>query len=193
MYTGIVQNDKSFLFNPKREFFKKIHKLFSTHIFHCGKLDAFTIPINHGKTIHPLRSLREYTYLLIRKLPPKREIALRTYMRLITIIQIDFPLIPKAFQFSKFRKLIRIKLSFRFAFRSFSYPFISSAKLLKKRRKVSRLALLPLEASHSALAACKFCRSFFIAERTAALSEWLIIGLRPRLGLVYRPKRPSCS
>ena len=166
MYTGIVQNDKSFLFNTEREFFLKNHNLFSTHIFHCGKLEAFTIPINHGETIHPLRSLREYTYLLIRKLPSIRDIAFRTYMRLITIIQIYFPLIPKAFQFSKFLKLIGIKPSLRFAFRSFSYPFISSAKLLKKWRKVSRLVLLLLEASHSALAACKFCRSFFIAERT---------------------------
>jgi len=64
-------------------------------------------------------------------------------------------------------------------------------EFLKKRGIVSLLPLLPIETSYSVLVVCKFCRSFFIAERIASSLEFLIIGLQLRLGLVYRPKRPS--
>lgn len=191
MYGSIVKYKESLFAYIEREVFQKFHDSGRIYFLLCGKLQTFTIPAYHGKTVQACSPLREDTDFFTRKLPAVRNIPFGTNMGFITIEQLDFMLCIKSFEFIEFLKLPFINSFTGLSLGSFPYTFISSAKLFKKRWNVRRLTVFPLEASQAALAACTFWRSALIAARTDSLSVSIMSDLRPCPGLVYKPGMPS--
>lgn len=191
MNAGIVQYKKCLFTYFEGEVFQKLHDFLGIHIFLRAKLETFTFPVYHGKAIQSCGSLGKDTDLFSWELPSIRDIALRTHMRFIPVVQINLSASCKILQFKEFLSLTLINSLGGFTLGSFPYTFISSAKLFKKRWNVRRLTVLPLDASQAAFAACTFCRSALIAARTDSSSVSLISGLRPCPGFVYKLEMPS--
>lgn len=131
MYGSIVKNKESLFAYPEGEVFQKFHDFRRVYFLLCGKLQTFTIPAYHGKTVQACRSFGKYTDFFTRKLPAVRNIPFCTSMGFITIEQLDFMLCIKFFEFIQFLKLPFINSFAWFSLRSFPYTLISSAKLFK--------------------------------------------------------------
>jgi hypothetical protein len=132
------------------------------------------------------------SHFIIRELPAIGNIALATHTSLIAIKKVYQSFFSQAFQLLQIGFLRLINLLIGLALTTFSYPFISSTKLFKKRLKVLLLTRFPLEASHSALAVAIFWRCCFTASKIALSSSILSIrGFLPRPGLIDKPDIPS--
>lgn len=126
------------------------------------------------------------------KLPAIGNIALATYPTFIAIKQVNQARFGEFFQFMQISLFKGINGRIRLAFAALPYPFISSPKTFKNRRKVSRLTDLPLLVSHSAFAVSKRCRCFFTSATISVSSVCLsILGLQPRPGFIRSPVIPS--
>lgn len=191
MYGGVVKYKESLFAYIEGEVFQKVHDFRRIYLLLRGKLQTFTLPAYHSKTVQACGSFGKYTDFFTGKLPTVRNIPFCTNMGFIAIEQLDFMFCTKFFEFMQFLKLTFINSFAWFTPRPFPYTLISSAKLFKKRWNVRRLTLLPLDASQAALAACTFWRSALMAVRTDSLSVSIMSGLRPCPGLVYKPEMPS--
>ena len=112
-------------------------------------------------------------------------------MGFISVEKVNSGVIPQLFKPLQLPKLILVELRREFPLWTFPYTSKSCANALKKHLRVSSHAVLPVAASHCALADKTLERSLSITCRMISSSSVPIIGLRPRPGLVFRPSMPS--
>ena len=190
MDTGIVKDNERGSRDRFGKFIYELCHILSLYTLAACKSVIDIIAVNHAEDIEPCSFHGRHEYILSRELPAVRDIALCTYMALISKEKINKSLIAQIFKFLQLLALNRVEL------RRGCYPWasgdtlISCAKTFKKRLKVMALAVFPEDASQRFLAAFTLWRSCDTASRTNASSEQSIIGLRPCPGLVFNPDIP---
>jgi hypothetical protein len=152
VYGGIIKYNKRVPAHTEGENIKKADNPVCCDTLSSGKAFIPVPVVYHSKDIEPCCSLGWNADFFVVELPAVRDITLTANMCLIAIKQVCFSFLAHLFEFCKFLCLKFIAFKKRFSFGSFSYVFISSAKLFKNTLKVLSLTLLPLLDSHSALA-----------------------------------------
>lgn len=191
MYTAIIRYQYGFLFNTQRELFQKLgDQIGSNVVFRCY-FHVLASSVDKPRNVDFIGLLYSDMNILCRKLPAIGNIFLRTNMGFISIIKINRSRFTKSFKLTDYRYLVTIICFVRLAFGAGSYPLISSANTLKKRRSVLLLIDFPQPASHSALAVCKRRRWDLMAANKLSLSSASKTGLRPCPALLCKPEIPS--
>ncbi len=193
VHAGIVKDDKSLFVNPEGILLEKINNLLSVYVLTRREAFKVVVSVNHSKDIESFGSFRWDMHVFTAELPSVRDIALGTYMRFISIEEIDFSLGIKLFKFLQLPGLVLVKLWRGYTPWTFSYTSISCANADKKRLKVKSLASLPEDFCHASFAERTLCLSDSMALRTASSSEQSIMGLRPCPARVCKPLIPSAS
>lgn len=192
MYTRIIQDYKRFLAYLKRKFFYIFQYKLRIYIAFSSFPSARVLSAYKTKTVDFICPFRNDADFFSGKLPTVWNVPFTAYMGFISIIQVNFLLSTDLLKFPKLLYLKVVMFLKRLSLGTTSYSFISSAKLFKKALKVLSLTLLPLFASHSALAVRIRCRLAFMASRMPSLSASTFrSGLRPRPDLVDNPDMPS--
>lgn len=162
-------------FNLKGEILQKLQYKFCINItFGCFP-SALALSIDKLKAVNFIGLFGKDANILTRKLPAVGNVTLTTDVSFITIVKVYFTFHIQLFKLSQFFALKFIIFRQRLSLITTPYAFISSAKLLKKALKVLSLTLLPLVASHSALAVRMRWRFTRMASKTDSLSSSTVI------------------
>ena len=191
MHTGVIQYQYSLLFDTQRKLLQISNDCISSDITFCHHSHVLALPVDKSQYIDFISFLYRYMNIFAGKMPPIRHISLRRYMRFISVIEVYLPCFTQTFKFRNQLYLMVVVCLIRLAFRTGSYPFISSVNTFKKRRKVLSLIDFPRLASHSALAVCRRWRWALTDFNRPSLSWASKIGLRPCPGLLLSPDMPS--
>jgi hypothetical protein len=185
---------KGFFFNSERQVLQELTNKQAVDILFRYLPVAFVCSADKPENVGFIAFLNVYSHFLVRKLPAVRNVTFTTNVRFIAIKQVYQPLLRKAFQLPQIRFFTGVNRFIRLTFTSLSYPFVSSAKLFKKCLNVSLCNVLPLVASHSALANSTFWRCFFANAKTSSRSlVRSIFRFAPLPGFVNKPDIPSIT
>lgn len=189
----VVKHDDSLSPDGKGEVVKEGYHPFGVNAFDGSKPMGTATTVHHGEAIEPCATLGRDIDIFFGEFPAVRHIPLLAKMGLVSIIEVYHTLMPQLLKLLQLPQLVLVELRRGFPLWAFSYTSKSCANALKKRLRVSSQAVLPVAASHCALAAKTLERSFSMACRMISSSCVPMMGLRPRPGLVSSPSMPSDS
>ncbi len=191
VYLGVVQNNKSFLFDRHGEPVKVVNELLRSNALSGGEAMIGIGITDHTEYIEPGLFLRWDTYLLPWEHPTERHITFGTHMALISKIKVNQSFIIMIYKLLQLLAFISIELRRGFSLWPLPYTSKSCAKADKKLLKVLRLASLPVADCHLSLAFITLSLSFWIASMTFSVSVESMIGLAPCPGLLRSPSIPE--
>lgn len=116
MYTCIVKHDKCLSVELERESVEKINYFLCIDRFTGAEPFKAVIPVNHPKDVESFGSFGRNVNVFSGKLPSVRDIAFRTYMRLVTIEEVDC-------SFSKVLQVLAASRSYTHRAAARAYPW----------------------------------------------------------------------